>query len=378
MPSVDERPGVFRAATLKEAYRRVKHVLGDDAVILGSRKVTQRQALGLGQEQIVEVMAGPAGTRMDRPRWSDVAEPRSTRQETVTPGGMPAQLVKDVEHIESLVKAIEEDFQARQERAGLVQGNPLAETLIEAGVRPTTMEKLLTRFTSETGKSARDRVAALGWLTDSLRASNCDWDGFYGCHAFLGRPGSGRTSLVLEAAGRLRKLGRRTLVLLVMPENKADVRRLQTAASEMGFDGAVIQQPNQLSRSDEHLGRYEAVLVDMPSLGHPAMAPGGVLHTWLASNPGFHRHLVLPLESDPMEMSGLADAIRDWHMDWLAPSRTDLSQLTGKYLEFQDALPLPYSLVSRRGPDGLNIEIASSEKLVDSMLGTEKKEEARA
>ena len=369
--SADSGPGIFRAPTLKEAYRRVKRELGDDAIILGSRKVTQRQSHGLGQEQMVEVMASPSGLGSGRLSWPENETARENTGPIPTSSELCAELTRDVERLEELVKSIEAEFQERQDSSARLADNPLAESLMAAGVQSGTMEKLLTRFSSETGKDAGDRVAALHWLTEGLRASNCQWDGFYGCHAFLGRPGCGRTSLVLQAAARLRNQGRRTLVLMVMPENKNDVRRLQTAASKLGFDGAIIESPNQLTRSEEHLNRYEAVLVDMPGFGTEGMGVGQTLHAWLSRNSGFHRHLVVPLESDPREMAGWDALARDWQADWLAASRCDMSEMPGKLLEFQDRLPLPYSLIGRKDGGRVEVEIASSEELVDHILGTD-------
>jgi flagellar biosynthesis GTPase FlhF len=387
MPSVENGPRVFRATTLKEAYRKVKMILGDQAVILGSRKVTQRQNMGLGQEHLIEVLAAPPGTPGGPLVWPEHGHSEAPRPAAQQAHGgsidsaaeLERSLELEVERIEELVRAIGDEVQSSQKRSALLQANPLAETLMESGVQTETMEKLLTRFTSETGKSPQDRVEALNWITDNLRASNCEWEGFYGCHAFLGMPGSGRTSLVLEVAARLKTLGRKTLVLMVMPEDSSEVRRLQTAASKLGFDGAVIQKPGQLTRSAHHLERYEAVLVDMPALNSRDMAPGAALHSWLAGNASFHRHLVLPLDGDPGELPSLVATARDWQMDWLAVSRCDLSAQAGKILEFQDRLPLPYSLLSQRGDNGGNeIEIASSDSLVDRMLGTGSRPASRA
>ncbi len=54
-PSVDGAPVVVSANTLKEAYAIVREDYGEDAIILGTRTVNQRQELGLGHERQVQV-----------------------------------------------------------------------------------------------------------------------------------------------------------------------------------------------------------------------------------------------------------------------------------------------------------------------------------
>lgn len=368
-PSVDGQSIVISAPTLQEAYRKIKLELGDDAVILGSRNVTRRQSLGLGNEKLVEVMVQAPGSDQHQ---GNVARPETSRPMTGQTQGIPQaeDLIREVERIEDLVQAISDQQDDRHRQAAIFQDNPLAETLIEAGTTPATVEKLMTRFITETGKPAADRVAAITWLTDNLRASNCDWEGFYGCHAFLGRSGCGRTTMIYQAAAMLQKLGRKTLVLSIMPEHKGEVRRLQNQASALGFDAAIIQKESQLAKSEAHLARYDAVLVDLPSLDSPAMALDGSLHTWLATNPSFHRHLVLPMECDPSDMTDLSVAAKDWHGDWISLSRCDITSKTGKLLDFSNLFPLPLSLVGEKSAGQAQLSIASSGDLMDRVLGT--------
>ena len=360
---------MISAATLKEAYRRVKQELGDDAVILSSRSVTRRQHQGLGNEKTVEVVVQPPGFTSGRPLGRRVPDQQTGATADPKPAAvLPGELGQEVARIEQLVQEISNHYQDQSRRATILEDNPVAESLLQSGARPATVEKLMTRFISETGKEVGDRVGAITWLTDNLRASNCDWDGFYGCHAFLGRPGCGRSSLIYQAAARLQELGRRTLVLCLMPEHKGEVRRLQAEASRLGFDAAVIQRENQLVKSEAHLVRYDAVLVDMPALGSPQMSVGGPLHGWLANNPSFHRHLVVSLETDPDDMEQLVTAAKDWQGDWVAVSRCDLTGRKGKFLEIGDLVPLPFSLVGERTAGGPQLEIAGSGAILDRIL----------
>ena len=363
-PLANNQPVVISAATLKGAYKLVKDEFGEDAIILGSRTVTKRQALGLGHEKVVEVMVQnpsglPGGFGKSAPRLS------STFIKDSQPDSSSQKMMAEVERIEELVKAIAEDFEKFDPQASITQGNPLAESLVKGGTSTNTIEKLLTRFTSETGQPSNDRVSALSWLGENLRASNCEWEGFYGCHAFMGPIGSGTTDLILATAAKLQELGRRTLVLNVLPEDRSSIKQLQVEASRCGFDAAVIQKISQLSSSEEHLKRYDVVLVDMPDLGHSSMATGGPLHGWLAGNNTFHRHILIPVNQDPRDMDTVTNAARSWNCDWLGLTRLELTGRPAKILDFADATPLPISLIQNLG----QVEIASSAKLLDFILG---------
>ena len=355
-PSADQH-AVITAPTLKGAYKLVKQTYGEDAVILGSRTVTRRQPHGLGHEKFVEVTVQAPGR---------AASPAASIPAPAAGGSLSAdQVLSEVSRIENLVAEIAEEFTRRDGPGGILAGNPLAQNFLDAGTSEETVQKLLTRFLSETGQRPDNRAGALAWLTENLKASNCEWDGFYGCHAFLGPRSSDSFQMILSAAARLQKLGRRTLVLSVMPPHHGRVKQLQVEAARLGFDAAIIQKPQQLTRSEKHLGRYDVVLVDMPTVEHPQMDQGRILHGWLSGNTTFHRHMVVPSFYDPADMDSLREAARDWNCDWLALTGLEATRRPGKVLEFVDRIPLPLSLV---GWDG-HLEIASSGALLDFVLG---------
>ncbi len=357
---VDSQPAVISAPTLKGAYKLVKQQFGDDAVILGSRSVTKRQPLGLGHEKVVEVMVQqPAqNSSGNRPVFKTTGPAASA---TASQG----EMIAEVERIEELVATIAQKYDKLDLTASITRNNPLAESLISGGASASTVQKLLTRFTSETGQASNNRVAALSWLGENLRASNCQWEGFYGCHAFMGPMGIGQTDLILNAAAHLQTLGRRTLVLNVLPEDRGQIKRLQVEASQLGFDAAVIQKASQLMRSEEHLKRYDVVLVDMPHLSHQEMQTGGTLHSWLSGNTTFHRHMLIPATQDPRDMASVISSARHWNCDWLGFTRLEQTGCPAKLLDFADKVPLPISLTQKDS----QVEIASSGNLLDFILG---------
>ncbi|MBU8869850.1 MAG: hypothetical protein KOO60_03135 [Gemmatimonadales bacterium] len=374
--SVSGQENVFYGPTLKEAYRQVENRYGRDVIILGSRKITRRQETGLGQEHLVEVTVQPPGDKSVRvgpgsavaplgyaPTTPAVAEPDAS----ATSPEILREIELEVERIEKLVIEASES-KNRDVKHDELEGNPLAQTLLTAGAGKAAVRNLLTRFAGETGRMMEERPAALAWLNENLKASNCGWDGFFGCHAFLGDAGSGRTRMVLGAAAELKKQGRKTLVLSLHPGHAGEIRRLQNAAAKLGFDAGIIRKDSQLAKSEKHLGKYEAVLLDLPALDHPSLALGDTIHSWLSKNHSFHRHLVVPLDRDFQDLEELNGAARAWNCDWIALSRMDRTRLQGKILDLAESIPLPYSLRSEnRGIEEL-LNIAASGELLDRIL----------
>ncbi|MCP4572105.1 MAG: hypothetical protein GY838_07095 [bacterium] len=339
-----------RAASLQEAYRQVRREFGGDAEILGSRSVGRHRGLGPDRDRSVEVTVRVGGA-------DDV-----TRR---GPEAGTEELMREVDRIEELIETVvRRQAELQSAEAGL-RDMPVAATLLDAGASAGTVRHLLTRFRAETDRDPADREAFVAWLGQVLPAGNCGWTDFSGCHAFLGQDGCGRTGLVLEAATRLQQEGRRVLVLAVMPAHGGEIRRLQTAAAAGKFDAAVIQKAERLEAVADQFAGYDAVLIDLPALEEPAMAAGGTLHAWLASNGSFHRHFVLPLDGDARDLADLAPVARSWNCDWSAATRTDASRRWGKLLDLDRSFGLPWSV--HRGRDGL--EVAASRHLMDRILG---------
>lgn len=373
-PSADGAPAVVTARTLKAAYKRVRQEYGPDAVILGTRTVNQRQDFGLGHDRRVEVTVQMPGSTPNPAalgrRTPGTALDRIMAAPAPTDGDrdLRQDLLREIVRIEELAASIATEHARLVRRQLPFCDNPLAETLIENGASPEAVNTILTRFTSETGSDVQDRPAALAWLTENLRASNCSWDDFYGCHAFLGETGSGRSDLVLTTAALLQKTGRRTLVLSLMPGNNGYIRRLQHEAAQHGFDAAVIKKEAQLAATEKHLTAYDVVLVDMPHLRHESMSEGGAVHDWLARNRSFHRHLLVPMDKDPRDMDALKQAARSWNCDWIVVSRTDLTRHPAKMLDLLEGIPVPVSLTASDPARTGRLEIAQSARLLDGML----------
>lgn len=352
---------VIAAPSLQTAHRRIRERFGDDAVILSTRTVTRRHELGLGQERGVEVVVQPPGSAASR--YNSAAARFGLAPQA--PEAIPAELLREIERIESLVEQVSAEYERRRADDEGPAADPATAMLVAAGASPAIARRVVARHAASAGRGAAGPAQLRAWLATQLRASNCGWEGFYGCHAFLGDSGCGRTDLVLAAAAQLQAQGRRTLVLAVMPADPGTTHRLQEAAAAGGFDAAVVTGARNLAEAEPHFSGYDAVLVELPRLDDPAMAAGGALHAWLAANTGFHRHLVVAADRDLADLGNLAGATRDWNCDWVAFTRLDRTRRAGKLLDVLESVPLAVSLLAADPLHGGRLSVASSAEVAD-------------
>jgi len=335
-----------RGRSLNEAMANVKRRYGSDAQIVESREARERDRDGLGETRLVEVVVALTGV-------GDA--PAST--------GVPQALAEEVARIEALVREITAARRPEGDpEAGLEDAFPLSRDLLLSGVtRPAV------RQVARTWKAEGADVDPLDHLAGLLQASGGDWDSFGGRHVVLGRPGSGKTTLVLGTAAALSARDRRVLVLALGPRHKGDIRQLQEESRLHGYDAAILRRGDQLTRASEHFDAYDVVLIDTPAVGTPFMADPATAGV-LAGDENMHRHLAVPLDADA---SALADGwmtAKEWNCDWVAPTRFDLAANHGKLVDVLLAAPCPVSLLSKGPWPGPEPVIPSARQLVDAVL----------
>lgn len=354
---VDGNVTVVTGRTLSETYKLVRQEFGPDAVITGSRTNTRRKSSGWGTEQVIEVL-------VENP--DSVVE--SADQLPATGLDVNVAIRGEVERIEKMVDDICSGVVSATAPAGVPQANPLGDFLVENGASVQSVNRMLTRFGGETGAARDDRPAALAWLSSHLGSGSLSLEDFSGTHAFLNEHSGDRLDLVLHLARRMTDLGRRVLVVSLMPDPDRHLPRLKATASDSGHDAAVIHDAAQLGKIDEHLQEYDLVLLDLPAMADPVFAEGGDIHRWLAGNLQVHRHLQVPMDRDFMDLDDLKEAARVWNCDSLAVTRLDGTRRPAKILDLVDSIPLPVSLLAENTAGEGALEAATGDLLLDRIL----------
>ena len=359
-PPADERSTVVTGPSLSEAFKRVRQEFGPEAVISGSRTRSRRKSSGWGTEKVVEVLVETPG--------APCSQPRGFGSQAVD---LTGEIRHEVERLEQMVEDICRTGNNPTENEQHASGNPLAEHLIENGASPDAVDRLLTRYAGETGQPRNDRPGAIAWLAGYLGTGAGILEDWEGNHAFLGEHAADRLDMVLHLARLLTKAGRRVLVVLVFLDPDRDEPRLKNMAAAAGHDAAVVRDVGQLQDMDSHLAGYDMVLLDLPGLMDHELAEGGPLHRWLASNENFHRHLLMPMDRDFLDLNDLTEATRSWNCDWLALTRLDGTRRAAKLLDLIDSIPLPVSFMAENAVGEGLFTSATPELLLDRILAAD-------
>ena len=358
-PPVDGQVTVVTGRTLSETFKLVRQEFGPDAVISGSRTSTRRKSSGWGTEQVFEVL-------VENPD----APPGRTEEESPSGDSVTDDIRREVERLEKMVEDICSSDVSNVSADQPNPLNPLGEFLVGNGASHEAVVRVLTRFSGETGLPMEDRPAAIAWLTEYLGAGDDVLADYSGTHAFLGEHSGDRLDLVLHLARRMTDLGRRVLVVSIVPDPERHLPRLRAMAAAAGHDAAVIQDPDQLMDIHEHLDQYDLVLLDLPALTDPALGEGSPIHKWLASNLQVQRHLQVPMDRDFMDLADLREAARVWNCDSLAVTRLDGTRRPAKLLDLIDTIPLPISILAENATGDGYLEAATSELLLDRILAS--------
>jgi hypothetical protein len=357
-PPVDPGTSVVTGPTLSEAFKRVRQEFGPEAVISGSRTRSRPKGNGSETEKVFEVLV-ETGDPLSRGT--------DTNEENLT-----EEIRQEVERLEKMVQEICRTGTGPTEEASTAPGNPLAEHLVENGASRNAVDRLLTRFAGETGKPRNDRPGAIAWLMGYLGTGKAELAQWEGNHVFLCEHDADRLGLVTQLARRMAETDRRVLVISVLPDPDRDEPRLKNKASNAGYDAAVVRNVDQLQDMEDHLAGYDLVFLDLPGLTDPHLAEGGPIHRWLASNPKFHRHLLMPMDRDFLDLDDLREAVRSWNCDWLALTRMDGTRRAAKLLDLIDSIPLPISFMAENVLGEGVLASGTAELLLDRILASEK------
>jgi len=345
--------------TLKEALDNVRTQFGERACVIETRAVSKRDVDGLGNTRLIEISVTLPATEGTAPTVAPVGD----RTE------ISDAIIAEIDRIENLVETLKApDGDASSAEGSGIADYALGRALLIAGTSLPAVRHLRRLNVAESGRT--DLVSAREHLMGLMRTSGGHWETLAGCHLFLGRPGAGKTDLILAMAARLKSRDKHVLVLAYAPRHHGEVVRLQEEASSRGYDAAILRDAAQLVGGLEYFEQYDAVLIDTPSLDSPAMADKE-LHDLLANQEDIHRHMLMPMDAGLTERELIWGAAREWNCDWFAVSRLDLTNQPGKLVDVLLAAPQPVSLIGRGAWPGAYPDIATPELLISRILANQ-------
>lgn len=204
------QPERFQAPSMQEAISRIRKELGEDAVILSTRRLRP------GPRPLIEVTAARGGKAQSNEvdkragNWPDdafeklngrldeiVALIREIKAETLRPD-MPE--IKDIRQLKSTLGTVFDLLGLKDRESGCMAG--IYYRLLANGVSSETASRLIDRLRANPARSGQDRMMEIEeYLEKSIPVSpDLAWG--KRAIAFVGPPGVGKTTTMAKLAAR--------------------------------------------------------------------------------------------------------------------------------------------------------------------------------
>jgi len=374
----------FRGADLQEALSAVKATLGPNALIEGTRRVTNGRAGGLGQQYVEVTAAPPQGLKWPfaskearaielplreraalAPTNGEQRSLRTTNKYGTVLGLDGNQVERELNSLRAMLEELNEQRPPKER----------ALTLLHAKGIEGSLAKELANGAAKYAKKGK------GPLTDFLRGRLAERVGVSGSLmqgsqrtliACMGPTGAGKTTTLAKLAARARlDLGRSVGVISLDTFRVGAVEQWQRYAALMGINFQVASDRSSFRRA---LAEITADIVLVDTAGRSTAASSWALPDCLsgtADDMKKHALLVLPAwlrASDVTRISGLYEAPAPTEM---VITKLDETLEAGGVLHaaLPTNIPIAYLCNGPRVPE--DIREASVEAVVDAVLPAE-------
>ncbi|MGQ9591507.1 MAG: flagellar biosynthesis protein FlhF [Planctomycetota bacterium] len=366
------------APTMGEALQKVRAALGDDALIVSSRKIRRGGVLGVGGEEIFEVYA--AGTRSrirnvqreqsSRSRPADPAAP----PEAPAPGEISGTLLQVREEIREYVAKSTE-----REGAALPFLRECYELLVSHDVESRVAQHLVDQIAdlrppSGLPDASRVRAMVRAQLVKLFHPSPpLEEKRRPRTLVLVGPTGVGKTTTIAKLAARARLMEKRKVGLITIDTFRiAGVDQLEKYAQIIGLPLFVATTPEELRLAREELRAEDADAVYVDSAGRSQRDELKMteLREFVSVLPDAEVHLVVSATTHGRTMLSIANRFESVGFDRLILTKVDetisFGSLVGALVTI--GRPVSYLTDGQEVPD--DIVASDPERLADLVLRT--------
>ncbi len=261
----------FAARSMSEALLRVKHELGEDAVILHSRRVETKSPFGTPQGMIevtaaVEDEPQPSGSVVSEgfsvgkaPKTSEATVASQLRGWTGR-GAQPDSL----EELRREVAALKEQLSrlAGVEKVSqATEDNTTYSRWLRLGLAPELVRKMI----AELGLEDVSLEEARRWLAGHIRTSGGLGSGGIGPRviALVGPTGVGKTTTIAKLAAQEKLFKERRVGLITADTYRiAAIEQLRTFAEIADLPIEVVYKPEEMERALHRFRYFDLVFID--------------------------------------------------------------------------------------------------------------------
>lgn len=371
-----------------EAMLKVKMDLGNDAVIISTRRVRQKGILGFFSKPLIEVVATlddtskkAAATRTEDTQIEDKGK---FEEKSIVKDRKLNELEAKVNSMEALLQKINNQVQSGHKQnteAGQDLNTKVYQlftnNLLKNEVEPELAKKIINKLKEKVGASVNvSEVASTLYTTIQSflgRPEPIQLTGDKKPYViiFLGPTGVGKTTTLAKIAADFALNQKKSVGLITADTFRiAAVEQLKTYAEILGMPVNVVYSPSDISEAINGYADKEVILIDTPGRSHRNKAQFEELKTLVSHSQADETYLLIGATTGIKDCRDIINSYSFVDNYKLLFTKLDETSSYGIIMNIKDLTgkPLSYVTTGQSVPD--DIEIINVDKISKILLGS--------
>lgn len=372
----------FIANNMQEALYKVKSELGKDAVILQTKHVKRGGFLGFFSKQLVEVVAANEIDVGPRPQRQPFTSTRLTDFPAAIRSENPKELQDIKENITEMKDMIKNLYSINRQNSGFRKGFPkVLDVFYEKMMNMEIDEEIITDVLNNVSQSflpgqdedehqilkkiKKEIISQIG-QAQPIELS----EGKRVIVAVVGPTGVGKTTTIAKLAAKFTLYHEKKVAMITADTFRVGaIEQLKTYGELLEIPVEVIYQNEDVKRALDKVKGYDLVLMDtMGSSPNNKMQIKRIKNLLDAVNPD-EIHMVISATTKSKDIGEILKGYKELNFQKLIVTKLDETKTYGLIINTVKEVnkSLSYFTAGQNVPD--DIEVASTEKLVEMLLG---------